>query len=86
MSNRTNKPKNNESRIIRDPGISGGEPVFRGTRVTLRTILASLADGDSPEVLLTEFPGLKSEDIQAAIVFAAVHALKAMPLRAIPKF
>jgi Protein of unknown function (DUF433) len=29
--------------IIRDPKICGGEPVFKGTRVTLRTVLASLA-------------------------------------------
>ncbi|HYC90932.1 MAG TPA: DUF433 domain-containing protein [Thermoanaerobaculia bacterium] len=28
--------------IIRDPSICGGEPVIRGTRVTLRTLLASL--------------------------------------------
>ena len=43
-------------RIIRDPGICGGEPVFKGTRVTLRTVLASLADGDSPEEILADFP------------------------------
>lgn len=33
------------ARIVRDPKICGGEPVIRGTRVTLRTILASLAEG-----------------------------------------
>jgi uncharacterized protein (DUF433 family) len=32
-----------ENRIIRDRGICGGQPVFKGTRVTLRTVLASLA-------------------------------------------
>ena len=37
-----------EQRIIRDPQICGGEPVFKGTRVTLRTVLASLAAGDRP--------------------------------------
>lgn len=37
-----------EERIVRTPGICGGEPVFRGTRVTLRTVLASLAEGDQP--------------------------------------
>ena len=30
-------------RIVRDPKICGGEGVFRGTRVTLHTVLASLA-------------------------------------------
>ena len=36
---------NYQDRIIRDPQIVGGEPVFKGTRVTLRTVLASLAVG-----------------------------------------
>jgi hypothetical protein len=35
--------------IIRDPKICVGEPVFKGTRVRLRTPLASLATGDTPE-------------------------------------
>jgi hypothetical protein len=34
-----------QSRIIRDPQICGGQPVIKGTRVTLRTVLASLAEG-----------------------------------------
>ena len=36
---------NYQDRIIRDPQIVGVEPVFKGTRVTLRTVLASLAVG-----------------------------------------
>jgi hypothetical protein len=39
-------PMNWESHIVRDPKICAGEPVFRGTRVTLRTVLASLAEGE----------------------------------------
>jgi uncharacterized protein (DUF433 family) len=40
-------------RIVRDAAICG-EPVFKGTRVTLRTVLASLADGDSIQGHLPE--------------------------------
>ena len=54
------------SRIIRDPQICGGQPVFKGTRVTLRTVLASLVDGDGAEEILRQFPSLKPEDIQGA--------------------
>lgn len=72
-------------RIIRDPGICGGEPVFRGTRVTLRTVLASLAEGDTPEEILAEFPTLKVEDIRAAIAFAAASAEEDLPVPAIPR-
>ncbi|WP_437631341.1 DUF433 domain-containing protein [Sorangium sp. So ce854] len=37
---------NHRDRIVRDPLVCGGEPVIKGTRVTLRTLLASLSDGD----------------------------------------
>ena len=33
-----------------------GEPVFKGTRIALRTLLASLAGGDSLETILTDLP------------------------------
>ena len=71
-------------RIVRNPQICGGQPVFKGTRVTLRTVLASLADGDSVEVILREFPSLKPEDVRAAIAFAAASAEEDLPVPAIP--
>ncbi len=73
-----------ENRIIRDPGICGGEPVFKGTRVTLRTVLASLAEGDSNEDILSDYPSLKAEDLQAAIAFAAASAEEDLPAPAVP--
>ncbi|MBF0192730.1 MAG: DUF433 domain-containing protein [Magnetococcales bacterium] len=54
-------------RIISDPNICGGAPVFKGTRVLLRTILASLAEGDDPQELLKDFPTITMDDIRAAI-------------------
>ena len=76
---------NYASRIVRDPQICGGEPVFTGTRVTLRTVLASLADGDSIEDILGDFPGLKPDDVRAAIAFAAASAQEDLPVPAIPQ-
>jgi uncharacterized protein (DUF433 family) len=60
---------NHRQRIVRDPSICGGEAIFAGTRVPLRTVLASLAESDSAEEILSDFPSLKPEDIQAAIAF-----------------
>jgi uncharacterized protein (DUF433 family) len=71
-------------RIIRDPQTCGGEPVFRGTRVTLRTVLASLAAGDTAKEILADFPSLKPEDIQPAIAFAAASAEKDLPVPEVP--
>jgi uncharacterized protein (DUF433 family) len=73
-------------RIVRDPQICAGQPVFKSTRVTLRTVLASLADGDSAEEILAEFPTLKPEDIRAAIAFAAASAEEDLPVPAVPQF
>lgn len=70
--------------IIRDPAICGGQPVFRGTRVTLRTVLASLADGDSPEQIVASFPTLGPEQVRAAIAFAAASVQEDLPLPELP--
>jgi uncharacterized protein (DUF433 family) len=85
MNDTSGNPKTDEGRIIRDAGICGGEPVFKGTRVTLRTVLASLADGDSTEEILADFPSLKVEDIQAAIAFAAASAEEDLPVPVVPR-
>ena len=78
--------RNGEDRIVRDPTICGGEPVFRGTRVTLRTVLSSLAAGDTIEEILADFPSLKSDDVRAAIAFAASSAEEDLPLPSVPRF
>ena len=53
--------------------------------VTLRTVLASLVEGDSIEDILSDFPGLTEEDVRAAIAFAAASAQEDLPLPAIPQ-
>lgn len=76
---------NYQERFIRDPAICGGEPVVKGTRVTLRTILASLATGDSADDILRDFPSLTPDDIKAVIAFAAASAEEDLPMPPIPK-
>ncbi len=76
---------NYQDRVTRDPQVAGGEPVIRGTRVTLRTILASLADGDSTEEILKDFPTLTANDVRAVIAFAAASAEEDLPLHALPR-
>ncbi len=75
---------NYHERIIRDPGIVGGEPVLKGTRVTLRTVLGSLAEGATIKEVLEDFPTLSEKDVLAAIAFAAASAQEDLPLAEIP--
>jgi uncharacterized protein (DUF433 family) len=70
---------NYRDRIVQEPGVCGGEPVIKGTRVTLRTLLASLSEGDSVEEILAAYPTLTAEDVRAVIAFAANAAREDMP-------
>ncbi len=72
--------------ICTDPAVCGGEPVFTGTRVTLRTILASLAEGATVNEILCDFPTLTEKQVWAAIRFAAAAAEEDMPVPGIPAF
>jgi len=70
--------------IIRDRKICGGEPVIKGTRVTIRTILASLAEGARVEDILVDFPTLTEEDVRAVIALAAASAEEDLPTPNVP--
>jgi len=59
------------NRISRDPAVMGGRPCIRGMRVTVGTILGLLATGASIDEVLTDYPYLEKEDIQAALTYAA---------------
>ncbi len=58
-------------RITVDPNILNGKPCIRGMRFPAYRILQHLAAGDTPEIILKDFPDLETGDIQEAIEFAA---------------
>jgi uncharacterized protein (DUF433 family) len=70
--------------IARDPAICGGEPVVRGTRVTVRTVLASLAEGMSIAEIVKDFPTLDETAVRAVIAFAAASAEEDLPVPPAP--
>jgi uncharacterized protein (DUF433 family) len=72
------------ARIVRDPNICGGQPVIKGTRVPVRTILASLAEGAAPEEIIKDFPSLSEADVRAVIAFAAASAEEDIPIPEVP--
>jgi uncharacterized protein (DUF433 family) len=47
--------------IVQDPGILGGTPVFRGTRVPIQTMFDYLEGGETLEEFLTDFPTVSRE-------------------------
>ncbi|HKV40991.1 MAG TPA: DUF433 domain-containing protein [Blastocatellia bacterium] len=73
-----------QDRISRDALVCGGERVIKGTRVTIRTILASLAEGDSADEIVADFPSLTQEGIRAVIALAAAAAEDDLPVPGVP--
>ena len=57
--------------IVCDPGILGGKPCVRGTRISVEHVLELLASGASVEGVLEAHPQLTREGIQAALSYAA---------------
>lgn len=60
-----------QSCIETKPGVMGGKPVIRGTRITVEIVLRRIADGYTVEQLVEDWPHLSAHDIRAAISWAA---------------
>ncbi len=63
------------ARITTNPAIFGGKPIVRGMRVSVETVLALLAQGESIDAILDDYPGLERGDVQACLAYA--HAVVA---------
>jgi uncharacterized protein (DUF433 family) len=60
-----------ENRIVFDLKILAGKPIVKGTRISVEFILGLLSSGMSVNEIIEEYPHLKSEDVFAAIDYAA---------------
>jgi len=61
------------NRITANPDIFGGKPIIRGMRISVELILSLLAQGESVEAILSDYPDLEAEDIRACLAYA--HAV-----------
>jgi len=58
-------------RITYDPGILGGKPIVKGTRISVEFILELFASGGSIAEIVRNYPFLTEEDVRQAVNFAA---------------
>jgi uncharacterized protein (DUF433 family) len=72
-----------ESRVVADHRVMGGVPCIRGTRIPVATLVGLVAQGQSVEEILADYPQLSAEDVRAALEFAAAAmSERQVPLRA----
>lgn len=73
-----------EKWIVRDPEIKGGEPVIRDSRVSVHTLAARIARGESPAVLEEDFPHISAEAREIAVQYAKANPRRGRPKRSLP--
>jgi len=54
-----------------DPGVCHGKACIKGTRIMVSVVLDNLAAGLTTEEILSSYPSLSPEAVQAAISYAA---------------
>lgn len=57
--------------ITINPEVRSGKPCVRGLRITVYDVLSYLASGMSPSEIISDFPELNIEDINACLIYAA---------------
>jgi len=57
-------------RIIVDPRIMVGKPVIRGTRIPVDAIIHRIAQGETIEEILENYPKITRQDVKAALEYA----------------
>ena len=63
-----------DNRITVDPKVCHGQACIKGTRIPVHQILRMLANGDTIEALLREYPSVQLEDVLACFDYAAALA------------
>jgi len=60
------------SRVVSRPDLLSGEPVFEGTRISVRFVGERARKGESATELLEDYPALGVEDLEFARMFVAL--------------
>ena len=65
------------TRITIDPAVLSGQPIIRGTRISVRRVVEAAALYPDRAELKAEYPGLTDADIEEALRFAALSVADA---------
>jgi uncharacterized protein (DUF433 family) len=67
--------------IVADPGICGGQPTFKGTRIMVWIVLEQLEDGMSWDEIVGEWSGKVAREAIAEAIAIAGSVVKHKPFR-----
>jgi len=82
VADRLDQLEKAKAAVVQDPLILSGTPVLKGTRIPVRDIAASI-DAKIPRArILAAYPGLGSEDIEIANLWAKANPVMGRPRKA----
>jgi uncharacterized protein (DUF433 family) len=67
--------------IVEDPEILGSQPVLKGTRLPVETLLAMQQGGRGFPDLQSDYPSLTQELLDAAAIYQAIHPRRGRPAK-----
>lgn len=59
-----------QERIGVDPGVLGGKPVIKSTRLAVEKVVELMAAGWSEQQIIENHPGISHDDISACLFYA----------------
>lgn len=65
------KPFKGYQWIVHHPGLLGGQPAIRDTRISVAQVLECLSIGMTPQEITDDYPGFPPESIPEVLKFAA---------------
>lgn len=71
-----------KKRLVEDPRILGGEPVFPNSRTAVRSIGALVSRGTTTRELLEDYPHLTNEDFEFARLYVRAYPKMGRPREA----
>ena len=59
--------------IVRNPRVLGGEPIVRGTRISVRSVVLAAREYWAPEGVIRTYPQLSEADVHGALAYFETH-------------
>jgi uncharacterized protein (DUF433 family) len=59
--------------VVRNPRVLSGEPIMRGTRISVRSVVLAAREYGVPDGVLNAYPQLTSAAVEEALAFYATH-------------
>jgi uncharacterized protein (DUF433 family) len=62
-----------DGNVVRNPRVLSGEPIMRGTRISVRSVILAAREYGAPDGVVQAYPQLTRAAVSEALAFYAAH-------------